>query len=159
MREFKLSTPSFWRPLTRQSFVKEIGSFANERAGQTIPASKTWWCGVGTKPKSAILIAASLSDNRFRRAFKFRGKSVAGKTWRLQDLFSDAVYERDGAEMLSSGLYLELDAWGFNLFRFESAWLALKSCQWRNANSRHARRKNQRPSAQDAKGRFKVELS
>ena len=32
---------------------------------------------------------------------------------RLTDLFTGTVYERKGEEMLNSGLYIDLEAWGF----------------------------------------------
>jgi hypothetical protein len=35
----------------------------------------------------------------------------------LSDLMSEAVYERSGSEMLSPGLYVELEPWGYNLFQ------------------------------------------
>jgi len=40
-------------------------------------------------------------------------------TWRLSDSISGATYDRDGAEMLKSGLYVELGPWGCNLFSLE----------------------------------------
>jgi hypothetical protein len=39
-----------------------------------------------------------------------------GVTWRLTDALSGATYERDGNEMLSPGLYVELGPWNCNLF-------------------------------------------
>jgi hypothetical protein len=38
-------------------------------------------------------------------------------SWRLLDVLSGATYERDGQEMQSPGLYVELEPWKFNLFR------------------------------------------
>ena len=35
---------------------------------------------------------------------------------RFRDLMSDASYERDGNEILSKGIYLDLPAWGFHIF-------------------------------------------
>jgi hypothetical protein len=39
----------------------------------------------------------------------------------LQDLLGDARYERDGAELASKGLYLDLPAWGTNAFAVEAS--------------------------------------
>ena len=44
---------------------------------------------------------------------------LAGRRWRLRDLLSDAVYDRDGDELLQRGLYLDLPAWGHHLFALE----------------------------------------
>jgi hypothetical protein len=35
----------------------------------------------------------------------------------LTDVLSDVAYRRDGDDMASRGLYVELAPWGFNLFR------------------------------------------
>ena len=35
-------------------------------------------------------------------------------TRRLTDLFTDAIYERGGSEMLSPGLYVDLPPWGYH---------------------------------------------
>jgi hypothetical protein len=36
--------------------------------------------------------------------------------YRLRDLLSSAVYDRDGNAMLDPGLYIDLGAWGYNVF-------------------------------------------
>jgi hypothetical protein len=45
---------------------------------------------------------------------------MAGRTVRLIDLLSPALYERDGNELLSRGLYLDLKPWGYHVFEFGS---------------------------------------
>lgn len=63
-----------------------------------------------------FLIVANLSNTRSQGQVKISWQEGAGKTWRLTDLLSEAVYERDGTAMLSAGLYVELEPWGYNLF-------------------------------------------
>ncbi len=41
---------------------------------------------------------------------------LAGRQWRLEDMLSDATYDRDGDALLSPGLYLDLPPWGYHLF-------------------------------------------
>jgi len=36
-------------------------------------------------------------------------------------MLADVSYEREGDEMLSSGLYAELRPWGYHFFQFERA--------------------------------------
>lgn len=36
--------------------------------------------------------------------------------WRLHDCLSDAVYDRDGADLVARGLFLDLPAWGYHVF-------------------------------------------
>jgi hypothetical protein len=44
-------------------------------------------------------------------------QSLADRTWRLEDGLSQAVYERDGADVAARGLYLDLPAWGYHAFK------------------------------------------
>ncbi|HKZ08027.1 MAG TPA: alpha-amylase family glycosyl hydrolase [Methylomirabilota bacterium] len=41
---------------------------------------------------------------------------LAGRSVRLQDLLGPARYDRDGHELVSRGLYLDLPAWGYHVF-------------------------------------------
>lgn len=43
-------------------------------------------------------------------------ENLPGRHWRLVDLFSDASYERDGKELEARGLYLDMPAWGYQVF-------------------------------------------
>jgi hypothetical protein len=42
--------------------------------------------------------------------------NLRGKTLRFRDLMGQAVYHRDGDEILSRGLFLDLPAWGHHVF-------------------------------------------
>lgn len=42
---------------------------------------------------------------------------LRGATWRLQDLMSDARYDRDGDDLAARGLYLDMPAWGYHVFK------------------------------------------
>jgi hypothetical protein len=39
-----------------------------------------------------------------------------GRSVQLKDLIGAAAYERDGADLLSRGLYLDLPPWGYHVF-------------------------------------------
>ena len=41
---------------------------------------------------------------------------IGGKVIRLSDLISSAFYDRDGIELLSKGMYLDLPPWGYHIF-------------------------------------------
>jgi hypothetical protein len=41
---------------------------------------------------------------------------MAGKSILFRDLAGPAVYERNGCELQSKGLYLDLPAWGYHAF-------------------------------------------
>jgi hypothetical protein len=41
---------------------------------------------------------------------------LSGKSIRFQDLMSNALYDRDGNELLSKGLFLDMPAWTYHIF-------------------------------------------
>jgi hypothetical protein len=45
---------------------------------------------------------------------------LIGRRWRLQDRLGDAVYERDGEQLLAPGLYLDLPPWGYHVFTLDA---------------------------------------
>lgn len=73
------------------------------------------WCW--TKDDERYLVIVNLSDGSVQARVQAPWQEGAGKTWRLCDPLSGAEYDRSGDEMLSPGLYVELAAWGYNLFR------------------------------------------
>ena len=70
-----------------------------------------------TNDSERYLVIVNLSESRAEAQVKSLWSDAVGQTWELTDLLSDAVYDRSGTEMLSPGLYVALDAWGYNLFR------------------------------------------
>jgi hypothetical protein len=46
---------------------------------------------------------------------------LAGRRVRLEDLLSSARYEREGSDLVSRGLYLDLPPWGFHAFAMTAA--------------------------------------
>ena len=45
---------------------------------------------------------------------------LSRRTWHLTDVLSGEMFERDGDEMQSAGLYVDLPAWRFHILRFQS---------------------------------------
>jgi hypothetical protein len=41
---------------------------------------------------------------------------LGGKVWQLKDLMGEASYEREGDELASRGLYLDMSSWGYHVF-------------------------------------------
>ena len=67
------------------------------------------------------LIVVNLSDSAVQARVQVPWEDVKGQTWRLADALSDAVYDRNGDEMLSAGLYLELGSWDCHVFQCRRA--------------------------------------
>jgi hypothetical protein len=45
---------------------------------------------------------------------------LAGRQYRLIDMMGSEVYIRDGNGLIEPGLYIDLGAWGCNVFRLDS---------------------------------------
>lgn len=75
-----------------------------------------FWSGEETRH----LILVNLSDGPAQARVRLP-EELGGGNWRLSDLLSGESWERDGTEMVTSGLYVELTPWKGNLFRLEPA--------------------------------------
>lgn len=63
-----------------------------------------------------LLVAANFAANQSQCRVRLPFADLGGKPWRLQDQLSDAVYERDGNELQSDGLYLDMHPWQYHVF-------------------------------------------
>jgi len=61
------------------------------------------------------VVVVNLSDARSQARVRMPWEDIAGRSWRLTDVFSGAVYERDGDEIRGVGLYVDLDGWACHL--------------------------------------------
>ncbi len=74
------------------------------------------WCR--QKGDSRCLIVVNLSDVPSQGNVRVPWEDLKGKMWRLKDIFTTEVYERDGEEMYGQGLYVDLPAWGFHFLEW-----------------------------------------
>ena len=63
------------------------------------------------------LIVVNLSDCPVQARVQVPWADAGNGMWRLTDMISDAIYERDGQEILSPGLYVELGPWNYHFFQ------------------------------------------
>jgi hypothetical protein len=75
------------------------------------------WHAPGIAP---YLIAVNYSDHRAQCRLRLPLGGLAGTRVRLTDEMGSEVYERDGNEMIDPGLYVDLEAWRYNVFRLTS---------------------------------------
>jgi Alpha amylase, catalytic domain len=73
------------------------------------------WCWQGADDQRR-LVAVNYAPNQSQCYVRFPFPPVSGRTVRLKDLTSTAAYDRDGNELVSRGLYLDLPPWGFHVF-------------------------------------------
>lgn len=69
-----------------------------------------------TDSDDRYLIVVNLSNIKSQGQVRIPWQEGVGKTWRLTDRLSGAVYDRAGSAMLSPGLYVDLEPSGYNLF-------------------------------------------
>ncbi len=72
------------------------------------------WKGAGKRHLIVVNLAGTSSQGRVR----VPGLTLAGRTWRLMDLMSGEVFERDGGEMTGPGLFVDLPPWGYHFLEF-----------------------------------------
>jgi Alpha amylase, catalytic domain len=68
------------------------------------------------KDDERYLIMVNLSDCPVQAKVQVPWAAVGASRWHLRDALSGAIYERDGDEMLSPGLYVELEPWSYHFF-------------------------------------------
>jgi glycosidase len=66
----------------------------------------------GARLLIAVNYASQPSQCRVRLPFP----DLGGRQWRLRDLLGDAQYQRDGDELQSRGLYLDVPPWQYHVF-------------------------------------------
>ncbi len=63
-----------------------------------------------------LLVAVNYSPNQSQCYVRLPHDDLKQQKWRLKDHLGEATYERDGADLLSRGLYLDLPAWRYHVF-------------------------------------------
>ncbi|HAB19423.1 MAG TPA: alpha-amylase family glycosyl hydrolase [Verrucomicrobiota bacterium] len=71
-----------------------------------------WQDSSGARLLIAVNYASHPSQCRVRLSFT----DLSGRQWRIRDLLGDAQYERDGNELQSQGLYVDLPPWRSHVF-------------------------------------------
>ena len=62
------------------------------------------------------LIAVNYAGNQSQCYLCLPFANLSGSTLRLEDLTGSCAYDRDGDELVSRGLYLDLPPWSFHVF-------------------------------------------
>jgi hypothetical protein len=62
------------------------------------------------------LVAVNYAEHQSQCYLRLPFSDLSGRTVRLVDLMSPAAYDRNGSELLSRGLYLDLPPWGYHVF-------------------------------------------
>ena len=79
----------------------------------------TWECFIAWSweaPDSRRLIAVNYAGNQSQCYVRLPFPDLAGRAVRLKDLTGPASYDREGSDLVSRGLYLDLPPWGYHVF-------------------------------------------
>jgi hypothetical protein len=62
-----------------------------------------------------LLVVVNLSDSVSQGRILLPWEELRGRTWRMTDLFTNSQYERNGEEMGTMGLFVDLPPWGYHV--------------------------------------------
>jgi hypothetical protein len=132
----KIRPPVFLGRRAREAVDQELQTFYSEllkavnrpvfRDGEWSLCDRTGWpdnasfqnllAWTWLKGDERRLILVNLGDCSVQARVQVRG--ARGGKWLLMDVLSGATYDRDGDEMLSPGLFVDLAPWKYHLFQY-----------------------------------------
>jgi hypothetical protein len=68
---------------------------------------------------SRYVVVVNYSDHQGQCRLRLPFDGLAGHQFRLVDVMGSEVYSRDGGELVEPGLYIDLGAWRYNVFRLD----------------------------------------
>jgi hypothetical protein len=75
-----------------------------------------FWRGAGDE---RLLVVVNYAPNQSQCYVRIPVPNLPDQQWRLEDLLSDARYDRDGSDLEARGLYLDLAPWRHHVFRLQ----------------------------------------
>ena len=88
-----------------------------ERAWPGNPSHEKYVAHAWALDEERRLVAVNLAPGRSQCYLRLDWPDLAGRTWELVDLLSEAKYIRDGDDLLTRGLYLDMPGYGTHLFQ------------------------------------------
>jgi len=73
-----------------------------------------------TERSRALGRPATLDDVRSQCYVRLPFPELSGHTVRLKDQMGSASYDRDGGDLVSQGLYLDLPPWSYHVFEMSA---------------------------------------
>lgn len=61
------------------------------------------------------MIVVNLAEQPAQARIPFPWPDLAGRDWALTDLLHETVFERNGDELVTPGLFVSLDPWQYHL--------------------------------------------
>src|SRR5262245_29303213 len=67
-----------------------------------------------------LLVVVNYSENQSQCRLRLPFPGLEGKSWRLQEQLGQATYDRDGSELYSQGLFVDLPPWQTHVFSLQA---------------------------------------
>ena len=77
-------------------------------------------CAWHARDGGSCIVVVNYSDHQGQCHLRLPVAGLAGMRFRLVDMMGSEVYDRDGASLVDPGLFIDLGAWRYNVFRLES---------------------------------------
>jgi hypothetical protein len=133
----RVRLPVFLARRPKESFDRDLQVFYTKLAealdrsvfheGQWTVCERTGWLDNASfqnvlawswlKDDERYLIIVNLSDYSVQSKITVPWADAGGETWHLTDILSGATFERDGDQMQSPGVHVELGPWHYHFFR------------------------------------------
>jgi len=85
----------------------------------------TWDCFVAFAWQGAggerLLVTVNYAPNQSQCYVRLRFTDLGGRNWQIRDLLGDALYEREGSDLETRGLYLDVPAWQYHVFEMSAS--------------------------------------
>ena len=76
------------------------------------------WCWRSAEERRVIVV--NLSPSQAQGLVQLPWDDLKGRTWRMTDFVSEEQFEREGDDLCSRGLHVDLPAWGHHVFDLET---------------------------------------
>ena len=79
-------------------------------------------CFAWTNPeREKLVVAVNFAPNQSQCFLRLPFDDSRGRSVVMEDLMGPESYERDGTELYERGLYLDMGAWGYHVFRVKTS--------------------------------------
>jgi hypothetical protein len=99
--------PSLYQINTRVWLTELSGTLGQARHAGTISRTSNW----------TLLIVVNYAPNHSHCYVRLPFPKLGDQQWRLEDMLSDARYNRNGRDLESHGLYLDMAPWSYHVFQ------------------------------------------
>ena len=83
------------------------------------PTGRDFICQAWQSSTGRYVVVVNYSDHQGQCRLRLPFDDLAGHQFRLVDVMGSEVYGREGGELVEPGLYIDLGAWRFNVFRLD----------------------------------------